>query len=86
MDPTRISRAVVLWTGWGQTMWPQRSEERLANALGAHEAELLMPHVRAWEEDLYRSEARKTAPTLDAMGTQAEADFKAVHPEAADFK
>jgi len=84
MNPSQISEAVVAWTGWQETPWPQRSEERLANRLGPDQAALLMPYVRSWADDFYMSDARAVAPSLQAMGAQAEEDFRKLHPEASD--
>jgi hypothetical protein len=76
-----LSTALIVWTGWGQTAWPQRDEQRLASFLGADSAAELLPQLRKLEDDFYASNARHTAPDLAAMGRMAAHDFRGLHPE-----
>lgn len=79
-----MSQAVALWLGWQLTAWPQRDEQRVVAHLGVDGAVAVMPLVRAWEDDFYRSDARSTAPGLVEMGEKASAHFRSAHPEATE--
>jgi hypothetical protein len=76
-----LATALIVWTGWGLTAWPQRDEQRLASFLGAAAAAELLPQLRKLQDDFYASDARYTAPDLAAMGRMAADDFRALHPE-----
>jgi hypothetical protein len=79
-----LSTALISWTGWGLTAWPQRDEQRLASQLGADAAAELLPQLRRLEDDFYASNARYIAPDLAAMGRTAADDFRRLHPEISD--
>jgi hypothetical protein len=83
-DPAQLSTALIIWTGFGQTPWPQRDEERLVRHIGADAAIELMPQLRKLEDDFYATSAWQTAPDLPAMDRQASEDFKRNHPEISD--
>jgi hypothetical protein len=83
-DPADVSRAVVVWTGYGVTAWPQRDETRLVARFGVDAALVLAPAVRRLEDAFYLSEARQLEPDLKRMGDMAAADFRRLHPEVSD--
>ena len=75
-----ISAAIVAWTGYGQSAWPQRDESRVVAKFG-NNAVVLMPHVMALDEDFSSSTARHTVSDLNAMAQQAASEFRERHPE-----
>jgi hypothetical protein len=79
-----ISRAVVVWTGYGTTSWPQRDDDRLVAAVGSDAALDLLPIVRRLEDEFYESDARHTARDLAEMGNLAAAQFRDRHSELSD--
>ena len=82
--PSRISSAIVVWTGWGETAWPVRDDGRVVARFGEVEAMRLMESVRVWAADFFASDADVRVAELAAMGKQAEEDFRLRHPEASD--
>jgi hypothetical protein len=83
-DSARLSTALIIWTGFGQTPWPQRDEERLARQIGTEATIELLPQLRKLEDDFYTTSAWKIAPDLPAMGHLASEDFRRQHPEISD--
>ena len=84
MDSERLSAAVVVWTGWGETSWPARDEARLVDRFGSEEAAGLMNQIRQLENDFNSSDARFVAADLKAMGDAAAADFRRKHQEISE--
>ncbi len=76
-----LSRAVIVWTGFGLGPTPSRSGDRLIEEFGCDAALDLLPRVTALEDSFYMSDARLTAPDLDSMGITASAEFREIHPE-----
>ena len=62
-----MSRAVVVWTGWGETASPLRDDNRLVETFGEDVALDLIAAVHALEEEFYESDANLTAHDLVAM-------------------
>ena len=81
MDDHTITRAVVLWTGWGASSRPSRDDARLVAEFGDELGADLVQTVHRLEDEFYRSDARFTEPELSAMGDKAVADFRTLHPE-----
>jgi len=81
VDPVLLSEVVVVWTGWGETAWPARDEERVAHRFGGASAAELMPEVRKLVDNFYASDARFVVADLKAMGDAAAADFRRLHPD-----
>ncbi|MEU8217971.1 hypothetical protein AB0C47_19605 [Micromonospora taraxaci] len=81
MDSEIITRAIVAWTGWGRTPWPDRDEASLVAEFGPALAVGVLAEVRRLEDEFYSSEASKVAPDLKSMGEQAAAEFRETHPE-----
>ncbi len=79
-----LSTALIAWTGWGLTPWPQRDEQRLVSQLGADAAAELLPQLHKLERDFYASNARNVAPDLATIGRLAAENFKRLHPAISD--
>jgi hypothetical protein len=84
LDFPQLVEGVRIWTGWGQSAMPSRSEKRLADHFGQDVAAKLLPLVKSLEEDFYSSDARFVAATLQGMGQLASEQFKRKHPTVAD--
>lgn len=84
VDPGRLSEAIVVWTGWGTSAWPDRDEARVVDAFGEDFALDLLPAIRRAEEEFYESDARYTVENLAEMGDVAAERFRRVHPEIRD--
>lgn len=83
-ENTSISAAIVVWTGWGRTSWPQRSEQRLIDVYGPALAAELLPRIKQLEDEFYSSDARHTTDTLAQMGERAAEQFRLSHPEISE--
>lgn len=79
-----LSRAVVVWTGWGVAATPQRDESLLIGCFGEELTVELLPLVRELEDCFYSSDARLSAADLQEMSETASAQFRARHPEVED--
>ena len=80
-DADKLSRAVIVWTGYGTQACPTREDTALVSICSAEEAARLATIVRALEEDFYKSDAHITAASLSEMKNAALSDFKRLHPE-----
>lgn len=78
--PSDISRAVVIWTGWGVAPIPLRDDAEVTAAFGSERAPALLEHLRDLVEIFYSSGARLTIAELDTMAAAAAADFHERHP------
>jgi hypothetical protein len=76
-----LSDAIIVWTGFDEYAWPQRSAERLAGRFGAEAADALVPQIVELEDEFYASDARHVAGDLAEMGAMASARFRELHPE-----
>jgi hypothetical protein len=79
-----VSRAIVVWTGYGQCSKPTRDEARLVDEFGEEAALDVLPIVRQLETDFYTSTAYNTVLGLHAMAERAASEFKGRHPELLD--
>lgn len=84
MDSALVSRAIVVWTGFGETHQPARSEQRLVEAFGRDLAAELLPDLSALEVDFYASDASNTVAGMAAMANRAADDFRKRHPDIDD--
>jgi hypothetical protein len=84
LDASTVSRAIVVWTGWGETSRPVRTETRLADRIGEEAAISLLPLIRHLEEEFYSSDARFVVADLKEMGDVAAGQFRQAHPELSD--
>lgn len=83
-DFGRLSEAIVLWTGWGNSSWASRDDARVVQAFGQEEARALLPRIRELHHEFYRSDARHTEPDLGGMADKAAQQFRALHPEISE--
>lgn len=81
MSTDEITRALVVWTGWGVAERPQRDDSAVIHAYGATLGPALLQHIRALEDDFYASDAHVTASNLQAMAEKSTTEFMAKHPE-----
>src|SRR4051794_18755007 len=79
-----ISRAIVVYTGYGQRAWPHRDENRLTDSFGSERAVDLVKVVQALEEEFYNSDAHLAVGNLSEMGDVAAERFRSLHPEISD--
>jgi hypothetical protein len=83
-DADVISAAMVLWTGWGESSWPSRDDDRVVSRYGEDLALALLPVLRGLATDFYASDAKDTASGLQEMGDAAAAQFRTRHPEISE--
>lgn len=86
VDPSAesLSEAIVVWTGYGVTSYPQRDERRVAEQFGVEAAVELVPLMAALQEDFYTSTAYNTVPGLAEMADQAASEFRERHRDLSD--
>lgn len=84
-DPDRLSEALVIWTGFGETPAPDVSDARLARRLGAAEAARLLPRLRSLLTEFYDSDASRFTKDVAGMAALAAAPFADRHPELSDM-
>ena len=80
-DASRVSEAIVIWTGWRDTPWPSRDDDRLVKRFGKQLAAELLPIVKQLEREFYDSDADLTARDLREMARTAASRFRELHPE-----
>lgn len=81
VDASRVSNAIVVWTGWGISPWPSRDQDRVIAYFGEDIALDLLPLIRHLENEFYESDAKDTVDDLAEMGEAAAARFRGLHPE-----
>jgi hypothetical protein len=84
LNSPQLVEAVRLWTGWGQSMMPSRSDKRVVDHFGEDVAAKLLPLIKALASDFYSSDARLVAMDLPEMGKLASEQFKRKHPTVAE--
>jgi hypothetical protein len=85
-DPSLVSEAIVVWTGWQESSWPTRDEGegRPATRFGAEEASTLLSRLKQLEDQFYASNARFTISDLAEAGDIAADEFRETHPEISE--
>lgn len=78
-----LSRAVVVWTGYGVAPFPDASEARLAQALGPTKAAEILPRVLEAESEAYRSNAAALGATLVEVEAVAREHLRAMREDLA---
>jgi hypothetical protein len=73
-----------VWTGFGTTPYPDRSDERVEQSAGTDGALKLLPLVHQLAKQFYESDARAVAPDLQTMGEMAATRFRLLHPDLPD--
>jgi len=81
-DPL-LTKAVLLWTGYGNRTWPRRDKSALERRFGADSAKWIAL-MESIAHDFYESKAHLEARDLQEMWTMSIADFKKRHPDASD--
>ncbi len=85
IDPSLLSKAIVIWTGLEtDSPWPLCEEALLVERFGSEMAAELLPSIRKLEEEFYESDARDRASDLAEMGDLAANDFRKRHPEISE--
>lgn len=84
VNPPELVDAVRVWTGWGQSIAPNRDDARLARRFGADVAAEFLPVIKALEESFYSSDARLVADNLQHMEKLASEQFRQTHPTVPD--
>jgi hypothetical protein len=80
LDSRQLVEAVLVWTGWGLEMMPNRDDSRVIRHFGDDAAARLLPIVKRLEDDFYQSDARLAADDLSQMAKLASDDFRRKHP------
>ena len=83
LNSAQLIEAVRVWTGWGQSAMPSRSDQRLADQFG-EDATKLLPLIKSLEGDFYASDARLTAANLQEIEMLASDQFRQRHPTVAE--
>lgn len=84
LNSPQLIEAVQLWTGWGQSMIPRRSDERVVGVLGEDIAAKVLPLIKTLANDFYSSDARLVAANLQEMEKLASDHFKRKYPAVAE--
>ncbi len=84
INSPQLIEAVRLWTGWGQSIMPSRSDKRLVDRFGEDVAAGLLPLIKFLEDDFYSSDARLVAANLQEMEKLASEHFRRKHPAVAE--
>ena len=80
--PPLIVDVIALWTGWGMSPVPKRSDQRVIDRFGMQVAEDLLPVIKSLQKDFYASATENFATDVDEMGNIASERFRRAHPEA----
>lgn len=84
LSSPQLAEAVRLWTGWKQSMMPNRSDKRVVDHFGEEVAAKLLPLIKSLEDDFYASDAQLVAANLQEMEELASEHFKRKHPTVAE--
>lgn len=79
-DPRLLSRAIVVWTGWGRASSPRREDAAVIREFGESESTEILAAIRQLEGDFYESTAALTIPDLVAATDTAAQEFRDQHP------
>ena len=84
LNSDQLIKAVQIWTGWGTSVAPNRSDSRLEDTLGKDLAADLLPLIKFLEDEFYMSDAQYVASDLREMEQLASTHFKEKYPTVAD--
>jgi hypothetical protein len=79
-DYALIADALAVWTGWGISPVPKRSDQRLITHFGAQVAQELLPILKSLQKDYYESAAENLSANLIEMEKTASDRFRQEHP------
>lgn len=82
MTDDALTEAIVVWTGYGESAWPRRDDQRLSEHVV--DAERLIPLVHVAEADCWASGAHLMSGTLSELARAAELHLRAHRPELGD--
>ena len=80
----RLTKAVILWTGWGKDLTPQRSDNLVIKHFEPNVALEILSEIKSLEADFYLSDARFTAKNIGEMEKLTSDHFRKKHPEIAE--
>jgi hypothetical protein len=83
-DPALVSKAIVVWVGWGKTPIPWTDDQRVVKQFGEELARLLLPEVNRLSRDFFSSDAHTRVRDLAEKGRVAAEQFRSRHPEISD--
>ena len=83
LSSPQLVEAVRLWTGWGQSVMPNRNDKRVVDRFGEEDAAKLLPLIKSLEDDFYASDAQLVAANLQEMEKLASEHFTRNHPTVA---
>lgn len=81
-DP--LSKAIVLFIGFGEAIAPHHDSARLVREFGAAEAAILEPKVRAILDELARIQVDWSKQTLLSAEQEVLAKMRARHPDLSE--
>ncbi|MGB3411970.1 MAG: hypothetical protein WBA45_12330 [Microthrixaceae bacterium] len=84
LNTDELSEAVVLWTGFGETSWPVRDEERVVRRFGSEAAATLVSEICSLNDDFYESDAALHETSLAEAGRKAAHRFAVRHPQVSE--
>lgn len=79
-DVPQLTKAVLVWTGYGQAAWPCRDDSLVVNCLGPEIAAKVLPVIKSLENDFYSSNAKFVAADIQEMAKMSAEQFKEKHP------
>jgi hypothetical protein len=79
-----LSRAIVLYIGFGSESWPGLREDRVVAAFGEHVAAPLLAQVRALLAELSSLEIDRGVHSLASGGDEARREMARRHPELSE--
>jgi hypothetical protein len=84
IEHSQLTKAVLIWTGWGRESWPHRDDSLVVNHFGPELAAKLLTTIKTLMDDFYSSNANLVADNLQEMGKIAAEQFRKKHPEISE--
>jgi hypothetical protein len=84
LSADQLSEAVVLWTGFHESPFPVRDEQRLVRRFGSEVAATLVPAILNLRADFFESDAALHEASLGEAGRKAADQFARLHPEISE--
>jgi hypothetical protein len=80
-DYPLVADALTVWTGWGVSPMPKRSDERLIAHFGQQLAQELLPILKSLQDDYYPDAGDNLSEDLIEMEKVASERFRREHPD-----
>lgn len=80
IELAKLTKAVIIWTGFQSASSPTRERASLESVFSAEEITKILPTVLSLEDDFYASNANLVARDLPEMLLLATRDFMLKHP------